>query len=175
MWWDSGCNKNQQNVCENYVASATLNLCSNNLSNSDVVSLRRQWMNYVTINVLCWTITILVCYEVGLKSFVVSVDYWDYMGSSLEIWLPTWSFLHLNSYNLVGSVTNLCSPSAPPSQPSLDRSARMWPEASSAGDGRSTPVVSTSQAPVAENSSAAPGAHTVEISGQPEQRPPASL
>jgi len=105
MWWDSGCNKNQQNVCENYVASATLNLCCNNLSNSDVVSLCRQWMNYVTIVVLCWTITILVCCDVGLKSFMVSVEYRHYMGSSLETWLHSWSFLHLISYNLVSSVT----------------------------------------------------------------------
>jgi len=62
-------------------------------------------MNYVTIVVLCWTITILVCCEVGMKSFVVSVDYREYMGLSLEIWLPTPSFLHLTSYDLVGSMT----------------------------------------------------------------------
>ena len=85
-------------------ASASLNSCCNNLSNSDVVPLRRQWMNYVTIAVLCWTITILVCCKVGLKSFMISVDYRDYMGSSLETWLLVRSFLHLNSYNLVGSM-----------------------------------------------------------------------
>ena len=84
-------------------------LCCNNLSNSDVVPLRRQWMNYVTFAVLCWTITILVCRKVGLKSFVISVDYRDYMSSSLETWLLVRSFLYLNSYNLVGSTTkHLC-------------------------------------------------------------------
>ena len=69
------------------------------------MSLRRQWMKYVTIDVLCWTITILVRCKVGLKSFVVLVDYRDYMGSSLETWLSARSFLHLNSYKLVSSVT----------------------------------------------------------------------
>jgi len=70
-----------------------------------VVPLRRQWMNYVTFVVLCWTITILVCCKVGLKSFVILVDYRDYMVSSLETWLLDRSFLHLNSYNLVSYVT----------------------------------------------------------------------
>jgi len=50
-------------------------------------------------------ITILTCCSIGLKTFEISVDYQDYMGSSLETWLLRQSFLHLNSYNLVGSVT----------------------------------------------------------------------
>ena len=55
---------------------------------------------------------------------------------------------------MIGDV-NLYGPSAPLSQPSLDGSARMCPEALLVGDGRSTPTVSTSQAPVAQTSSAA--------------------
>jgi len=47
--------------------------------------------------------------QVGLKSFVISVDYRDYTGSSLETWLLDRLFLHLNSYNLVGSVTDTIS------------------------------------------------------------------
>jgi len=43
--------------------------------------------------------------QVGLKSFMILVDNRDYMGSSLGTWLLDRSFLHLNSYNLVGSVT----------------------------------------------------------------------
>ena len=42
--------------------------------------------DYVTFAVLCWIITILVCAS-GLMSFVISIDYQDYMGSSLETWL----------------------------------------------------------------------------------------
>jgi hypothetical protein len=45
------------------------------------------------------------CKQVGLKSFVVSIDYRDYMGSSSKIWASRCLFLYLCSYNLVGSVT----------------------------------------------------------------------
>jgi hypothetical protein len=47
------------------------------------------------------------CYSkrAGLKSFVVSIDYQDYMGSSSKIWAFRRLFLYLYSYNLVGSVT----------------------------------------------------------------------
>jgi len=44
---------------------------------------------------------------------------------------------------------NLCGTSTPPDQPGSDRSARVLLGPSIAGDGRSTPAVSTSQAPVA--------------------------
>jgi hypothetical protein len=47
----------------------------------------------------------LGCKHVGLKSFVVSIDYRDYMGSSSKIWALRCLFLYLCSYNLVGSVT----------------------------------------------------------------------
>jgi hypothetical protein len=47
----------------------------------------------------------LGCKQVGLKSFVVSIDYRDYMGSSSKIWALRCLFLYLCSYNLVGSVT----------------------------------------------------------------------
>jgi hypothetical protein len=45
------------------------------------------------------------CKQSGLKSFVVSIDYRDYMGSSSKIWALRCLFLYLCSYNLVGSVT----------------------------------------------------------------------
>jgi hypothetical protein len=47
----------------------------------------------------------LGCKQVGLKSFVVSIDYRDYMSSSSKIWALWCLFLYLCSYNLVGSVT----------------------------------------------------------------------
>jgi hypothetical protein len=47
----------------------------------------------------------LGCKRVGLKSFVVSIDYRDYMGSSSKIWAFQHLFMYLCSYNLVGSVT----------------------------------------------------------------------
>jgi hypothetical protein len=47
----------------------------------------------------------LGCKQVSLKSFVVSIDYRDYMGSSSKIWALRCLFLYLCSYNLVGSVT----------------------------------------------------------------------
>ena len=65
------------------------------------------------------------------------------------------------SSTVIGDI-NLCGTSAPPSQPSSDRSTREWSESSVVGDGRSTPAVSTSQAPVAPTSSMVPGAHSSE-------------
>jgi hypothetical protein len=47
----------------------------------------------------------LGCKQAGLKSFVVSIDYRDYMGSSSKIWAFWRLFLYLCSYNLVGYVT----------------------------------------------------------------------
>jgi hypothetical protein len=47
------------------------------------------------------------CKRVGLKSFAVSIDYRDYMGSSSKIWALRCLFLYLCSYNLVGSVTSM--------------------------------------------------------------------
>jgi len=52
------------------------------------------------------------------------------------------------SSTVIGDI-NLCGTATPPDQPGLDRSARELSGASIAGDGRSTPAVSTSQAPVA--------------------------
>ena len=51
------------------------------------------------------------------------------------------------SSTVIGDI-NLCDTSTPPDQPGSDRSARELSGASIAGDGRSTPAVSTSQAPV---------------------------
>ena len=74
------------------------------------------------------------------------------------------SLLDLSS-TVIGEI-NLYGTSTPPSQPGSDRSARELSEASIAGDGRSTPVVSTSQAPVALTPSTAPEARASE---RPEQ------
>jgi hypothetical protein len=52
----------------------------------------------------------LGCKRVGLKFFVVSIDYRDYMGSSSKIWAFRRLFLDLCSYNLVGSVTTSMIP-----------------------------------------------------------------
>ena len=52
------------------------------------------------------------------------------------------------SSTVIGDI-NLCGTATPPDQPGSDRSARELSGASIAGDGRSTPAVSTSQAPVA--------------------------
>jgi len=60
--------------------------------------------------------------------------------------------LHLSS-TVIGDI-NLYGTSTPPDQPRSDKSAREFSGASSAGDGRSTPAVSTSQAPVAPTPSA---------------------
>ena len=57
------------------------------------------------------------------------------------------------SSTVIGDI-NLCGTSTPPDQPGSDRSARELSGTSIAGDGRSTPAVSTSQAPVAPTPSA---------------------
>jgi hypothetical protein len=90
----------------NYVASATLNLVCNNL-----FELWCMWVvvsylwNVVTGDVLCWIMydlgLLVVWFEI-LRDFM---DYWDYMCSSVKIWLLRWLFLYLCSYNLDGSMT----------------------------------------------------------------------
>jgi len=57
------------------------------------------------------------------------------------------SLLDLSS-TVIGDI-NLCGTSTPHNQPGSDRSARELSGVSIAGDGRSTPAVSTSQTPVA--------------------------
>ena len=52
------------------------------------------------------------------------------------------------SSTVIGDI-NLCGTATPLDQPGSDRSARELSGASNAGDGRSTPAVSTSQAPMA--------------------------
>ena len=52
------------------------------------------------------------------------------------------------SSTVIGDI-NLCGTATPHEQPGSVRSARELSGASNAGDGRSTPTVSTSQAPVA--------------------------
>jgi len=54
---------------------------------------------------------------------------------------------------IIGDI-NLCGTATPLNQPGSDRSARELSGASIAGDGRSTPAVSTSQTPVAPTPSA---------------------
>ena len=58
----------------------------------------------VTCGLLCWIMYDLGCMQVGLKSFVVSVDYRVYMGSSMTVWSLPWLLLYLCSYKLVGSI-----------------------------------------------------------------------
>ena len=73
--------------------------------------------------------------------------------------------LRVSLLDLSSTVTGdiiLCGTSTPPDQPGSDRSARELLGASIAGDGWSTPVVSTSQAPVAPTPSTAPEAHAGE-------------
>ena len=70
--------------------------------------------------------------------------------------------LHINLLDLLSMVIgdiNLYGTSTPPDQPGSDRSARELSGASIAGDGRSTPAVSTSQAPVAPTPSAGQESH----------------
>jgi len=52
------------------------------------------------------------------------------------------------SSTVIGDI-NLCGTATPPDLPRSDRSARKLSRTPIAGDGRSTPAVSTSQAPVA--------------------------
>jgi len=69
---------------------------------------------------------------------------------------------------VIGDI-NLYETSTTPNQLGSERLTREWSEASAAGDGRSAPTVSTSQAPVAPTSSTAPEARVRE---QHEQRAP---
>ena len=66
---------------------------------------------------------------------------------------------------VIGDI-NLCGTATPPDQPGSDRSTRELSGASVAGDGRSTPAVSTSQAPVAPTPSSGQQGQTGD---QPEQ------
>ena len=58
----------------------------------------------VTCGWSCWIMYDLGCMRVGLKSFVVSVDYQVYMGSSMTVWSLRWLLSYLCSYKLVSSV-----------------------------------------------------------------------
>jgi len=69
------------------------------------------------------------------------------------------------SLTVIGDI-NLYGTSTPPDQPGSDRSARELSGASITGDGRSTPAVSTSQAPVAPTPSAGQESR---VGDQPEQ------
>ena len=79
-----------------------VNSFCNNYVNSDV------WDTCemdVTCGLLCWIEYNLGCMQVGLKSFVVLVDYQVYMGSSMTVWSLWWLLSYLCSYKLVGSIT----------------------------------------------------------------------
>jgi len=69
------------------------------------------------------------------------------------------------SSTVIGDI-NLCGTATPPDQPGSDRSARELSGAYIAGDGRSTPAVSTSQAPVAPTPSSG---QQGQAGDQPEQ------
>jgi len=69
------------------------------------------------------------------------------------------------SSTVIGNI-NLCGTATPPNQPGSDRSARELSGASIAGDGRSTPAVSTNQTPVAPTPSTGQQRHAGD---QPEQ------
>ena len=69
------------------------------------------------------------------------------------------------SSTVIGDI-NLCGTATPPDQPGLDRSAKELSGTSLAGDGRSSPPVSTSQAPVAPTPSSG---QQGQAGDQPEQ------
>jgi hypothetical protein len=48
---------------------------------------------------------ILACMWVDLRSFMISLDYRIYIGSSMTVWLLQWLLLYLCSYKLDGSIT----------------------------------------------------------------------
>ena len=78
-------------------------------------------------------------------------------GYPKEVGLREADDLHVSLLDLSSTVIgdiNLCGTSTPPDQPGSDRSARELSGAAIAGDGRSMPAVSTSQAPVAPPPSA---------------------
>jgi len=69
-------------VC-NYFASATSNLgCNNLILRCGAASMAMN--DYVTFVVFMLNYYDLGLLRVGLKSFVISIDYRDYMGSSLQ-------------------------------------------------------------------------------------------
>jgi len=70
------------------------------------------------------------------------------------------SLLDLSS-TVIGDI-NLYRTSTPPNQPGLDKTTTELSKAPIVGDGRSTPAVSTSQAPVAPTPSTALEAHAGE-------------
>ena len=67
------------------------------------------YVNYLWNGCNMWLVTLnhydLSCMQVGLKSFMVSVDYRVYMGSSMTVSSLWWLLSYLCSYKLVGSVT----------------------------------------------------------------------
>ena len=67
----------------NYFASATSNKCCNNLILRCGAASTAMY-DYVTFVVFMLNYYDLGLLRVGLKSFVISIDYRDYMGSSLE-------------------------------------------------------------------------------------------
>jgi len=69
-------------VC-NYFASATLDKCCNNLRLRSGAASTAMY-DFVTFVVFMLNYYDLGLLQVGLKSFVISIDYRDYMGSSLE-------------------------------------------------------------------------------------------
>jgi hypothetical protein len=83
------------------------NSVCNNLSEHRCMNASASYLwNVVTGDVLCWIMYDLGLSLVGLKSFMILVDYRSYMGSA-RIWSLPWMFLYLCSYNLDGSIT-LC-------------------------------------------------------------------
>ena len=92
-----------ESVC-NYFASATSNKCCNNLI-LRCGAASTSMNDYVTFTVWCWIITILVC----CKLVWSPCDFnWlpGLYGLKFGNLIACRSFLHLNSYNLVGSVTS---------------------------------------------------------------------
>ena len=67
----------------NYFASATLDKCCNNLilRCGAASTLMNDYVTFVVFMLNYYDLGLL---RVGLKSFVISIDYRDYMGSSLE-------------------------------------------------------------------------------------------
>jgi len=112
-----------------------------------------------------WEVCQSTCPQHGARSLPLVDLSWLERGYPKEVGpkeaddLPV-SLLDLSS-TVIGDI-NLYRTSTPPDQPGSDRSARELSGASIAVDGRSTPAVSTSQAPVAPTASTAPEAHAGE-------------
>ena len=79
-----------------YFASATSNKCCNNLI-LRCGAASTAMNECVTFVVLCWIITILVCCKLVWSPGLYGLKFGNLIACR--------SFLHLNSYNLVGSVT----------------------------------------------------------------------